>query len=88
MNVLDGTEGLLPELELDGGVELGEAGVEMVLEGVGVGEVNGVLLVGVLGDIGKMEAQGFAETTELDLALVLEAELERLLGDLLQQRNS
>jgi hypothetical protein len=42
-----------------------------------------MLLVGVFGDVGKMETQGFAETAELDLALVLEAELECLLGDLL-----
>lgn len=44
-----------------------------------------MLLMGVFGDIGEMKAQGFAETTELDLALVLEAEFECLLGDLLEQ---
>ena len=87
MDVLNGTESFLPELEFNGGVALGEAGVEMVLEGVGVGEVDGMLLVRVLGDIGEVKAEGFAETTEFDLALVLETELERLLGDLLEQRN-
>lgn len=41
-------------------------------------------LVGVFGDVGEMETEGLAETAELDLALVLETELERLLGDLLE----
>jgi len=37
VDILDGAECLLPELELDGGVELGKVGVEMVLEDVQVG---------------------------------------------------
>ena len=84
MYVFHGTERLLPELELDGSVELGEAGIEMVLQSIGVGEVNGMGLVCVLGDIREVQAESLAKATELDLALMLQAELESLLGDLLQ----
>ena len=45
VDVLDRPEGFLPKLQLDGGVELGKSGVEMVLQGVWVGEVDRVLLV-------------------------------------------
>lgn len=84
VDVLDGAEGLLPELELDRRVELREARVEVVLQRIRVGEVDAVRLVRILGDIAEMQAQRLAEPPELDLALVLEAELERLLRDLLQ----
>jgi hypothetical protein len=86
VDVFDGAKGFLPELELDGGVELGEAGVEVVLEGVCVGEVDRVGLVGILGDVGEMETESFAETTELDFSLVLETEFEGLLSYLLRER--
>ncbi len=83
MDVLDGAEGLLPELELDGGIELGKGGVEVTLKGVLVGEVDGMGVVRVTGNVLEMLSEHFAETTELGLALVLEAELESLVGDLL-----
>lgn len=51
MDVLDGTEGLLPELELDRGVELCKARIEVVLENLRVGQVDGVGLVCILGDV-------------------------------------
>ena len=54
MNVLNRTEGLLPELKLDGGVELREARVEVVLERVTVGQVDRVWLVRVFGDVGEV----------------------------------
>jgi hypothetical protein len=34
-------------------------------------------------DVGEVQAESFAEASEFDFSLVLEAELERLLGDLL-----
>ena len=55
----------------------------MVLQGIGVGKVDAVRLVRVLRDIGQVKTEGLAEATELDLALVLQAELEGLLRDLL-----
>ena len=73
----------LPELKLHRGVELGKSCVEMVLKGVGVGEVDGMLLMRVFRDISQVEAERLAESAELDLALMFKAELERLLCDLL-----
>ena len=80
MNILDGAEGLLPELKLDRCVELSEAGVEVVLKRFGIVEVDGVDLVGILGDVGEVEAEGLAQAAELDFSLVLQAETEGLLG--------
>jgi hypothetical protein len=82
--IFDAPEGFLPELELDGGRELREARIEMVLECFRVSEIDRMRLVRVLRDIGKVQAEGFAEPSELDLALVFEAETESLLGDLLR----
>jgi len=56
-----------------------------MLENVGVGEVDGVWLVGILGHVGQMETQGFTKTTEFDFTDMLQAELESLLGYLLQR---
>ena len=58
----------------------------MVLESIGVGEIDGMGLVRILRDVGEMEAEGLAETAELNLTLVLQAELECLLSDLLWRR--
>ena len=55
----------------------------MVLQGIRVGEVDAVRLVRILRDVGEMEAEGLTETAELDLTLVLQAELECLLSNLL-----
>lgn len=83
VDVFDGTERFLPELELDRGIELCEAGVEVMLEDLRVGQVDGVSLVCILCDVGEVETESLAQTTELDLALVLETEAEGLLCDLL-----
>lgn len=50
---------------------------------LGVVEVDGVCLVGVLLDVLQVLAEQVAQAAELCLALVLEAELERVLGRLL-----
>ena len=55
----------------------------MVLQGIRVGEVDAVRLVRILRDIGQVKTEGLAQATKLDLALVLQAELEGLLRDLL-----
>jgi len=56
----------------------------MVLKGVRVGEVDRMLLMRIFGNIGKVQAESFAQTTELDFTLVLEAKFECLLGYLLK----
>ena len=45
MYVLNGPESFLPKLKLDRGIELRETRVQMVLQGIGIGEVDGVRLV-------------------------------------------
>ena len=57
MDIFDGTKSLLPQFQLDGGIELGEAGIEVVLEGIGVGKVNGMGLRRVFGYVGEVEAK-------------------------------
>ena len=57
MDILDGAEHLLPELELDGAVKLGESRIEIVLQSVGIGEVDRVCLVRVLGDISEVKTR-------------------------------
>lgn len=86
VDVLGGAEGLLPELEVDGGRELLEARVEVALEGVGIAEVDRVRLVRVLLRRGEVGAKGLAEAAELGLALVGEAEGEGLVRDGLRRR--
>ena len=81
LDVLDGSERLLPELELDGRVELLEPGLEVSGEHVRVGEVDGVGLVGVLVDGGEVLSDDLAQSSELGLSGVLDAELERLVDD-------
>ena len=56
----------------------------MVLQGLGVGEVDRVGLVGILGYVAEVKTKGLTKTTELDLALMLQAEAECLLGNLLK----
>jgi len=50
------TEGLLPEFELHGGIELCEAGVEVMLERIGILKVDRMGLVRVFCNVGEMEA--------------------------------
>jgi len=57
MDILDGTKSLLPQLQLDRSIELGEAGIEVVLEGIGVGEVNRVGLGRIFGYVGEVETK-------------------------------
>jgi hypothetical protein len=64
---------------------LRESSVKVVLEGVGIREVDRVWLMRVLGYVGQMESKSLAETTELDFALVLQTKFERLLCDLLEE---
>ena len=80
MDILDTAESLLPELQLDGNVELLEAGVKVTLQGVGVTQVDGVHLSRVLGGILDVVPEELTKTTELGLTGVLETELEGLQG--------
>lgn len=85
VNILNGSEGLLPELELDGSLKLKETSVEVTGEGVWVGEVDRVLLVTVFSGVAKVLAETLVtETAEVGFALVGLAEGECLVGDLLQ----
>ena len=83
MDVFDGSESLLPEFELDGGIELRETRVEMVLQGVRITEVDRMWLVLVFRNIGEMQPEGLTKSTELYFPLMLQAEFERLLCNLL-----
>ena len=85
VDILDGAEGFLPELKFDRGVELSKASIKMMLKSFRVSKVDRMSLVGVFGDVGKVQAERFAKTAELDLTLVLQAELESLLRNLLQE---
>ena len=55
----------------------------MVLEGVGIGEISGMLLMHIFRDISQVQAERLAEFAELDLPLMFEVELEHLLCNLL-----
>lgn len=57
MDIFDGTKSFLPQLQLDRSVELGEAGIEVMLEGIGVGKVNRVGLGRIFGYVGEVEAK-------------------------------
>ena len=59
----------------------------MVLGGIRIGQVDGVWVVRVLCYVGKVQAESLAKATELDLALMLQAELEGLLSDLLYHQD-
>lgn len=85
VDVFDRAEGLLPEFKLDGGVQLGKSGVKVVLQDLRVGQVDGVGLMGILGDVSQVKTQSLAQPAELDFALVLQAESERLLCNLLEK---
>eukprot|EP01085_Mycamoeba_gemmipara_P001145 Mycagemm_TRINITY_DN10330_c1_g11::TRINITY_DN10330_c1_g11_i1::g.1145::m.1145 type:complete len:103 gc:universal TRINITY_DN10330_c1_g11_i1:305-613(+) len=70
VDVLDGAERLLPELEIHGDVQLNEASLEMKIERLWRRERNGLLLVGRFG-LEEVVTQDLSETTELRGALVL-----------------
>lgn len=81
VDVLGGAEALLPELEVDRGRELLEARVEVALERVRVVQVDRVRLVRVLLRRREVRPQRLAQAAELGLALVREAERERVVRD-------
>jgi hypothetical protein len=56
----------------------------MMLEGIGIGEVDRVRLMRVFGNIVEVQTKCLAEAPELDFALVLETEFKGLLCDLLR----
>ena len=84
MNILDGSECLLPKLEFDRRIQLCEASVKVVLESFRVREVDRVGLMSILRYVCEVEAESLTKTSEFDFALVLQAESERLLRNLLQ----
>lgn len=81
VNVLGGAERFLPQFEVDGRVELLETRVEVTLERVGVVQVDRVGLVRVLLRRREVRTERLRQATELCLALVREAERERLVRD-------
>jgi hypothetical protein len=83
VNIFHRAEGLLPEFELHGGVELRKASVKVVLKCIRILEVNGVGLVGIFCNIGEVKTQCLAKSSKLNLTLMLETKLERLLCNLL-----
>ena len=52
------------------------------MESVGIAQVDRVWLMGILGDVGQMQTKRLAQTPKFNLTLVLQTELEGLLGDL------
>lgn len=51
MNILDGSEGFLPKLEIGSNIELIKSGVKMSLKCVWIIEIYRVRLIGIFGDI-------------------------------------
>ena len=80
MRILDTLESLLPELELDGYVELLESRVQMSLQRVRVAKVDGVHLRLVFGGILEMVTEKLTQSAKLGLSGVTETELEGLVG--------
>ena len=80
VDVLNRAERLLPQLELRGGLELLEPGLEVVVLRLGQGHVRAITLVAVLLKVGQVVAQDLAETAELGGALVSHAEVKRAVG--------
>lgn len=68
VDILNRAKRFLPQLQLDRGVKLGEPSIEMVLKSIWIGKIDGMRLVGVFRDIGEMQTESLAESTELDLA--------------------
>ena len=57
MYVLHGSERFLPELKLNRSVKLRETRVKVVLQGVSIGEVDGVWLMRVFRNVRQMETE-------------------------------
>lgn len=84
VNILDGSESLLPQLELDGIIQLNESQVEVSREGVDVGKVDGKGLVRVLLSVLQFLSDLFTQSSELALSVVDLAKVESLQGDVLR----
>lgn len=85
VDILDTSESLLPEFQLDGNIELLETSLQVALEGIGVTQVDGVHLRRVLGRRLDVVSEKLTESSELGLSGVLEAEIEGLHGSALVQ---
>ena len=86
VDIFDAAEGLLPEFEFHGNVELLEAGFQVTLQGLRLAEVDGMRLRRVLGGGLNMVAKQLAQAAELGLPGVLEAEVEGLAGRVLVEQ--
>ena len=87
MDVLDRAVGLLPEVELGGGLQLREPRGQVQLEALGRVEIDVLRLGCVLGDVGEVVPQDLAEPSELGVALVPEKDSTYLLEALPPQCN-
>lgn len=76
MDVLHSLEGFLPQLHLDGTVQLNQASVKMHGLGLRVVQIDGTLLVLMLMDVAQMHAQIVTQLAEFRFSGVLQAELE------------
>lgn len=85
VDILDGSEGLLPELQLDGDFELLEPRLEEPGERVRVAKVDRVGLLSVLLRVEEVLAELLGQTTELGFTRVGTAEPKGLEGDLLRE---
>jgi len=82
MDVLHSFVSLLPQLHVDGSVELNQPSVQVHLLGLGVVQVDSVCCwVLVLDDQIQMVPEFVTELPEFSFPLVLEAKLESLLSD-------
>lgn len=79
LDVLNGLESLLPELELDGSVKLGKADGELEVDVV----LSLVVLRVHLHRVGLMSAEQLSQAAELVHTLIVEAELKGVLAGLL-----
>lgn len=78
VDVLNTAESLLPQLQLDGNIQLLKASLKVALQGIGLAQVDGVHLRRVLGSGLHMVTEELAESSELSLACIFEAEIESL----------
>lgn len=78
VNILSRSESFLPELELNSGVKLCEANIEVSLKSLWVADVDGVGLRRVLLSVSEVLSESLAESSELGFSVVGKAELECL----------
>lgn len=80
MDILNTSEGLLPQFEFDSNVQLLKTGLEMALQSIRLVEIESVELGGVFGGSLNMVSKEFTEPAEFGLSAVLVAELKGLHG--------